>query len=65
MDLRWQVDQLSRNLQQRVPATCRGSDRRSFRGDDPLQIGEMPGLLDTLGDLDDAREPHAFGHAAG
>ena len=24
-----------------------------FRGDDPLSMGQMPGLLDTLGDMDD------------
>ena len=25
----------------------------NFRGDDPLPLGQMPGLLDTLGDIDD------------
>ena len=52
MDLRWQVDQLSRNLQQAFPNLPWQRSQR-FSGDDPLQFGEMPGLLDTLGDLDD------------
>src|SRR4029077_12691147 len=52
MDLRWQVDQLSRNLQQAFPnLPCERS--RGFQGDDPLSMGQMPGLLDTLGDMDD------------
>ena len=52
MDLRWQVDQLSRNLQQAFP-NLPWERSQNFRGDNPLSIGEMPGLLDTLGDLDD------------
>ena len=52
MDLRWQVDQLGRNLQQAFPNLPWQRSQR-FSGDDPLQFGEMPGLLDTLGDLDD------------
>ena len=56
MDLRWQVDQLSRNLQQAFPNLPWQRSQR-FSGDDPLQFGQMPALLDTLGDLDDAREP--------
>jgi uncharacterized protein with von Willebrand factor type A (vWA) domain len=52
MDLRWQVDQLSRNLQQAFPNLPWQRSQR-FSGDDPLQFGQMPGLLDTLGDLDD------------
>ena len=39
--------------------TCRGSASQNFRGDDPLQFGEMPGLLDTLGDLDALENLHA------
>ncbi|MEI8001189.1 MAG: VWA domain-containing protein [Actinomycetes bacterium] len=52
MDLRWQLDQLSRNLQQAFPQLPweRSMD---FRGDDPMSMGQMPGLLDQLGDLDD------------
>ncbi|MFI5046965.1 MAG: VWA domain-containing protein, partial [Acidimicrobiia bacterium] len=52
MDLRWQVEQLSRNLQQAFPNLPWERSQR-FSGDNPLQMGEMPGLLNTLGDLDD------------
>ena len=52
MDLRWQVDQLSRNLQQAFP-NLPWERSMGFRGDDPLSMGQMPGLLDTLGDMDD------------
>ena len=51
MDLRWQVDELSRNLQQAFP-DMPWNQRMNFRGDDPLQFGQMAGLLETLGDLD-------------
>ncbi len=52
MDLRWQVDQLSRNLQAAFPNM--GWERsQQFRGNDPLSMGQMPGLLDALGDMDD------------
>src|SRR4051795_9010618 len=51
MDLRWQVDQLSRNLQQAFP-NLPWQRSQNFSGDDPLAFGEMSGLLDTLGDLD-------------
>ena len=51
MDLRWQVDQLSRNLQNAFP-NLPWQRSQNFSGNDPLQFGEMPGLLDTLGDLD-------------
>ncbi len=52
MDLRWQVDQLARSLQQAFPDL--GWDRSMrFGGDDPLSLGQLPGLLDALGDLDD------------
>ena len=33
--------------------TCRGSSSMPFRGDNPLSMGQMPGLLDALGDMDD------------
>ena len=52
MDLRWQMDQLGRNLQNAFPNLPWERSQR-FTGDDPLQFGQMPGLLDTLGDLDD------------
>ena len=51
MDLRWQVDQLSRNLQNAFP-NMPWQRSQNFSGNDPMSFGEMPGLLDTLGDLD-------------
>jgi uncharacterized protein with von Willebrand factor type A (vWA) domain len=51
MDLRWQVDELARNLQQAFPDMPWGQ-RMNFTGDDPMQFGQMPSLLSTLGDLD-------------
>jgi uncharacterized protein with von Willebrand factor type A (vWA) domain len=51
LDLRWQVDELARNLQQAFPSLP-WDQRMQFRGDDPLQFAQMSGLLDTLGDLD-------------
>ncbi|MFN8026537.1 MAG: VWA domain-containing protein [Acidimicrobiia bacterium] len=51
MDLRWQVDQLSRNLQNAFP-NLPWQRSQNFSGNDPMSFGEMPGLLDTLGDLD-------------
>jgi len=51
MDLRWQVDQLSRNLQNAFP-NLPWQQSQNFSGDEPMGFGEMPGLLDTLGDLD-------------
>ena len=52
MDLRWQVDQLGPNLQQAFPQLPWERSMR-FRGDDPLSMGQVPGLLDPLGDIDD------------
>lgn len=52
MDLRWQVDQLARNLQQAFPQLP-WERSMGFRGDDPLSMAQMPGLLDALGDMDD------------
>ena len=52
MDLRWQMDQLGRNLQQAFPQLP-WERQMGFRGDDPLSMAQMPGLLDTLGDMDD------------
>ncbi len=52
MDLRWQVDQLSRNLQSAFP-NLPWERSMPFRGDDPLSMGQMPGVLDALGDMDD------------
>src|SRR5439155_9980175 len=51
MDLRWQVDQLARNLQQAFPQM--GWDRRyQFSGQDPLWFAEAAHLMDQLGDID-------------
>ncbi|MCU1459547.1 MAG: uncharacterized protein JWL73_3639 [Actinomycetia bacterium] len=52
MDLRWQVDALSRNLQNAFP-NLPWNQSMNFEGSDPLQMGQMPGLLQTLGDLDE------------
>jgi len=51
MDLRWQVDQLASNLQQAFP-DLPWNRRMQFRGDQPLDLAQASGLLDTLGDLD-------------
>jgi len=59
MDLRWQVDQLSRNLQNAFP-NLPWQQSQNFLRRRAHGLREMPGLLDTLGDLDRAREPHAL-----
>src|SRR5437764_586247 len=51
MDLRWQVDQLSQNLQSLFPQM--GWDRRyNFQGQDPLGFAEAASLMQDLGDMD-------------
>jgi uncharacterized protein with von Willebrand factor type A (vWA) domain len=51
MDLRWQVDRLSHNLQGAFPQA--GWDRRyNFSGMDPLGFAEAAQLMDQLGDID-------------
>src|SRR6266540_3577398 len=52
LDLRWQVDELARNLQNAFP-NMPWNNSMNFSGDDPMQFGQMPGLLDMLGDIDD------------
>jgi uncharacterized protein with von Willebrand factor type A (vWA) domain len=52
MDLRWQVDQLARNLMDAFP-NMPWQSSMPFRGDNPLSMGQMPGLLGALGDMDD------------
>jgi uncharacterized protein with von Willebrand factor type A (vWA) domain len=52
LDLRWQVDELARNLQQAFP-DLPWNRRMNFSGDDPLQFGQMSGLLEALGDMDE------------
>src|SRR4051812_5601152 len=51
MDLRWQAEQLGEHLRQMFPQA--GWERRyNFSGDNPLGMGEAPGLFQELGDLD-------------
>jgi uncharacterized protein with von Willebrand factor type A (vWA) domain len=51
MDLRWQIDQLGRNLQQMFPQMGweRGYD---FQGEDPLGFAQAMQTMQELGDLD-------------
>ncbi|MGH9206751.1 MAG: hypothetical protein ACRD1G_09365, partial [Acidimicrobiales bacterium] len=51
MDLRWQVDRLSGNLQSAFPGA--GWDRRyNFSGSDPLGFSQAASLMNELGDMD-------------
>jgi uncharacterized protein with von Willebrand factor type A (vWA) domain len=51
MDLRWQMDQLSQNLQQAFPDA--GWERSyNFSGQDPLNFAEAAQLMSELGDMD-------------
>jgi uncharacterized protein with von Willebrand factor type A (vWA) domain len=51
MDLRWQMDRLSSNLQAAFPQA--GWDRQyNFSGQDPLGFAEAAGLMERLGDMD-------------
>src|SRR3954451_6355111 len=51
MDLKWQMDRLSANLQQAFPQA--GWDRRyNFSGQDPLNMAEGASLMNELGDID-------------
>lgn len=51
MDLQWQINELSGRLQQAFP-DLPWNRRMQFSGDDPLQLSQMAGLLDTMDDLD-------------
>jgi uncharacterized protein with von Willebrand factor type A (vWA) domain len=51
MDLRWQMDELSRNLQQAFPSLNWGQ-QLDFSGDQPMSMGQMSSVLQTIGDLD-------------
>ncbi len=51
MDLRWQMDELSRNLQQAFPNMNWGR-QLDFSGDQPMSMGQMSSVLQTIGDLD-------------
>jgi uncharacterized protein with von Willebrand factor type A (vWA) domain len=52
LDLRWQVDELARNLQNAFP-NMPWNRSMNFSGDDAMQLGQVPGLLDMLGNIDD------------
>ncbi len=51
MDLRWQVDELARNLQNAFPQMGWGQSM-PFRGDEPLPLNSMTGMLEQIGDID-------------
>jgi uncharacterized protein with von Willebrand factor type A (vWA) domain len=51
MDLQFQVNQLGQNLRNAFPQMGWGQGMR-FRGDEPLPLEGMQGLLDQLGDID-------------
>jgi uncharacterized protein with von Willebrand factor type A (vWA) domain len=51
MDLRWQMDQLSQNLQQMFPGAGWGR-QYDFKGQDPLGMAEAAALMNELGDID-------------
>lgn len=51
MDLRWQVDQLGKNLQDAFPSLDWGREY-GFSGDEPLGMGQAQSLFEELGDLD-------------
>ena len=51
MDLRWQLDQLGRSLQQMFPQEGWGQQYQ-FRGDDPMGMGEAMQMMQELGELD-------------
>lgn len=51
MDLRWQMDELGRNLQQAFPDLPWQQSMR-MQGDQPMGMGDMSQMLQTLGDLD-------------
>ncbi len=52
LDMRWQLDSLGRNLQRAFPQMPWG-ERLPFDGDDPVDLGQLAGMLEELGDLDD------------
>jgi len=51
MDFRWQMDELARNLQQAFPNMNWGQ-QLDFNGDQPMSMGQMSSVLQTIGDLD-------------
>ena len=51
MDLRWQMDQLGRNLQSMFPQMNWGQ-QYGFEGNDPMGMGQAMQTMQELGDLD-------------
>jgi len=51
MDLRWQMDQLGRNLQSMFPQMGWGQ-QYEFEGNDPMGMGQAMQTMQELGDLD-------------
>ena len=51
MDLQWQMGELGRNLQQAFPNMPWGRSL-DFSGDQPMSMGQMSSVLQTIGDLD-------------
>jgi uncharacterized protein with von Willebrand factor type A (vWA) domain len=51
MDFRWQMDELARNLQQAFPNMNWGQ-QLDFNGDQPMSMGQMSSVLQTIGELD-------------
>ncbi|MBK5287315.1 MAG: VWA domain-containing protein, partial [Acidimicrobiia bacterium] len=51
MDLRWQMGELSRNLQNAFPNMPWGREL-DFSGDQPMSMGQMSSVLQTIGELD-------------
>jgi uncharacterized protein with von Willebrand factor type A (vWA) domain len=52
LDLRWQVDRLAGNLRKAFPAAGWG-EGYSFRGDQPMGMGDATDAVEKLRDLDD------------
>ena len=51
MDLQWQMGELGRNLQQAFPNMPWGQSL-DFSGEQPMSMGQMSSVLQTIGDLD-------------
>jgi uncharacterized protein with von Willebrand factor type A (vWA) domain len=55
MDFRWQMDELARNLQQAFPNMNWGQ-QLDFNGDQPMSMGQMSSVLQTIGELDNLEQ---------
>ncbi len=51
MDLKWQVDELGRNLQNAFPRMGWGQGE-GFQGDEPIPLNSMGSMLDQISDMD-------------